>query len=89
MSDVVVACISGRSSTKAGFVQKEIRQALDVADEQPEGTIFLIPLRLEDCDVPERLRRWQWVNWFEDGGYARLLLALQLRASTIEAATLS
>ena len=40
---------------KKGYVHKEIKIALDVADEQPEGTIFLVPIRLEDCLPPDRL----------------------------------
>jgi hypothetical protein len=84
-SDVVIVCLSHRSSSKTGFIQKEIRLALDVADEQPEDTIFLIPLRLEECAVPERLRRWQWVNWFEGSGYKHLLRALQHRANANQA----
>jgi hypothetical protein len=79
-SDVVAVCIS-RSIGKKGFLQKEIREVLDVADQQPEGTIFVIPIKLEECDVPERLQRWQWVNLFEANGYDRLLLALEARAS--------
>ena len=47
---------------KSQYIQKEIKFALDVADEQPEGTIFLIPTKLEECDVPERLSQWQWGN---------------------------
>ena len=54
-SDVVIVCLSHNSITKEGYVQKEINNALDVANEKPEGTIFLIPLRLEACDVPVRL----------------------------------
>lgn len=77
-SDVVIVCISRRSANKRGYVQKEIKFALDVADEQPEGSIFLIPARLENCDVPDRLRRWQWVNLFEEQGHHRLLKALRL-----------
>ncbi len=84
-SDVAIICLSRKSTTKTGYVQKEIRYALDVADEQPEGTIFLIPLRLEDCEVPERLRRWQWVNLFADRGYERLMSALRVRAEEVEA----
>jgi hypothetical protein len=61
-------------------VLKEITIALDVADEQPEDTIFLIPVRLEECSVPDRLSRWQWVNLFEARGYERLRRALQVRA---------
>jgi len=82
-SDVVLVCLSPQSITKAGYVQKEIKFALDVADEQPEGTIFLIPIRLEACDVPERLQRWHWANLFEARGYERLLRALKRRAEAV------
>jgi len=78
-SVIVLVCLSKGSITKAGFVQREIKYALDIADEQPEGNIFLIPVKLEDCDVPERLRRWQWVNLFENGGYDKLLKSLRIR----------
>jgi TIR domain len=82
-SDVVLVCLSQNAINKSGYVQKEIKSALDVADEQPEDTIFLIPIRLEECEVPERLRRWHWVNFFEDNGYRRLLIALHLRAQAL------
>jgi CheY-like chemotaxis protein len=82
-ADVILVCLSCGSVTKAGYVQKEIKFALDVADEQPEGTIFLIPLRLEECDVPERLSRWQWVDLFDARGYEDLMRALRLRAKDL------
>ena len=43
-------------------MQREIRLALDAAEEQPESTIFIVPLKLEDCVVPKRLARWQWLS---------------------------
>jgi len=84
-ADVVIVCLSRRSVTRDGYVHKEIRLALDVAEEKPEGTIFLIPVKLEDCDVPERLRTRQWVNLFEERGYEKLLRSLQSRASDLGA----
>jgi len=82
-SDVVVVCLSSASVSKEGYVNKEIKIALDLADEKPDGTIFLIPARLEDCPVPDRLMDWQWVNLFEPKGYSLLIAALQKRAGTI------
>jgi len=78
-SDTVVVCISKSSTTKEGYIQKELRLALDVADEKPEGTIFLIPARLEDCNVPSRISRFQWVDLFEETGYSKLIESLHLR----------
>jgi hypothetical protein len=79
-SEAVLVCLSPHSVGKAGYLNKEITIALDVADEQPEDTIFLIPVRLEECYVPDRLSRWQWVNLFKARGYERLRRALQVRA---------
>jgi hypothetical protein len=75
-SDVVLVCLSKRSE-KRGYVQKEIVRALDAADEQPEGKTFVIPVRLEACSVPDRLSRWQYVDLFSSGGFAKLEVALE------------
>src|SRR5262249_49331321 len=86
-SDVVIVCLSGGSINKEGYVNKEVKIALDVADEKPEGAIFVIPLKLEDCQVPNRLSHWQWVNFFGDErekAYGRLLRALHTRAESLE-----
>ncbi len=82
-SHAIIICLSQASTTKIGFVNKEIKYALDVADQQPEGAIFIIPLKLEECVVPDRLRAWQWVNFFEPNGYEKLMLALQARAQAL------
>jgi hypothetical protein len=49
--------------TKRGFLQKEIREILDVADTLPAGFVFLIPVILEQCPIPSRLSQWQWVTY--------------------------
>ena len=87
-SDVVVVCLSNGSITKEGYVQKEIKLALDVEEEKPEGTIYIIPARLEEVRVPDRLIRWQWVNLFDQNGYSELVRALRLRhAATTQKST--
>ena len=63
-SDVVIICLSNNSVTKEGYVQKELRYAREIALEKPEETIFLVPLRLDDCEVPRGLRFYQWVDYF-------------------------
>lgn len=84
-SDVVLVCLSPQSANKEGFVQKEIKIALDAADEKPEGTIFIIPVRLEECNVPERISQFHWVDLFSENGYEWLLKALRLRANAVGA----
>lgn len=84
-ADVVIACLSKKSVTKEGYVQREIKLALDVTDEKPEGTIHIIPLRLEECPIPDRLSRWHWVNLYENDWYSRLMVSLRKRAKTLGA----
>lgn len=81
-ADVVIIVLSQNSVTKEGHVQKELRYAREIALEKPEDTIFLIPLRLDECDVPRGLRFYQWVDYFgerKNDGYASLVESLQLR----------
>lgn len=86
-SDVVLICLSKNSVAKEGFVQKEIKTAIDIAEELPEGTFFLIPVKLEECQVPNRLNKLHWVNLYENGGYEKLAQALSIRANTLTEST--
>jgi len=81
-SDCVIVCLSNDSVAKTGYLQKEIKEALDAADERPDGSIFLIPARLDECKVPDRLAEWHWVDLFGEHGYERLVRSLQKCAET-------
>jgi uncharacterized protein YjbI with pentapeptide repeats len=78
-ADVVILFLSKNSVTKEGYVQREVKLALNIAEEKPENTIFLIPARLDECTVPKSLDRWQWVNLFEADGYDKVVHALRVR----------
>jgi len=82
-SDIVLVCLSRKSVEKTGYVQKEIRVALDAADQRPHGNIFLIPVRLDDCAVPERLQHLHCVDLFRPEGHERLARALDHEKSKI------
>ena len=74
-SDFVLVCLSGYSVNKR-CLQKEIKYSLDISDEMLDSDIYVIPVRLDNCDVPEKLRTFQWMDLFEPDGWARLLEAL-------------
>ncbi len=83
VSDFFVACFSSRSVTKKGGFQAEIRYALDCARRVPLDDMFLMPVRLDECRVPSRIRReWQYIDLFPDWnrGIRRLIAALRRRA---------
>lgn len=81
-SDIVIICLSSNSVNKEGHVQKELRYAREIALEKLEGSIFLIPLRIDECEVPRGVRFYQWADYFgekKDETYNSLLEALKLR----------
>ncbi len=82
-ADFVVVCLSDASITRAGYVHKEIAIALDVAERQPDGSIYVIPARLEECELPQRLARWHRVDLFASDGYPRLVRALRSKMGSL------
>ena len=76
-SDVVIFCLSEQFNKQGGFRYEELKIALERAKSFPEDEIFLIPARLEKCDLPEPLRSWQYVDLFETDGYKKLLKTLK------------
>jgi len=67
-------------------VQKEIKLVLDKLDEKPEGTIYIIPIRIEKCDVPNRLSKLQWLEMSTDNTdwYTRLRESLLVKAEDFD-----
>ncbi len=85
-ADAIIVCLTKNSITKEGYVQRELRIVLDFADYKPEGTLYIIPLRLEECEPPRSLRKWQYADYFEgqrERGLQRLLVSLQRRADSL------
>jgi hypothetical protein len=74
----VLILLSRCSVAKRGFVQNEIKHALKLAEEFPSSAIYIIPVRLEDCDPPVELKGLQWVDLFPDRqiGFEKLLKVL-------------
>jgi hypothetical protein len=82
---VFLACLSCNSVAKEGYVQIEFRTALSAYSERPPGTIYLIPVKLDECEVPDMqipergitLREIHYVELWEDGGIDRLTDAIK------------
>ena len=75
-ADFFVAVLSTRSVGKRGFVQHEIREALEVALSIPEPRIFIVPVRLEPCEPSHAaFHELNWIDLFPDwnAGIHRLI----------------
>lgn len=86
-SDAVVVCVSSTSVDKEGYVQKELRQVLDIALEKLYGAIFVIPVKLDNCELPRQLRDRQALDYFPEdrrvAAYDRLKASLNLRKDSL------
>ncbi len=79
-SDFFVACFSRQATSKRGSFHSELRYALFCAAKVPLDEIFLIPLRLDDCAVPNRIsKQIQYLDLFPDWetGVRRLIAVIQ------------
>ncbi|MFG6105368.1 SUMF1/EgtB/PvdO family nonheme iron enzyme [Leptothoe sp. EHU-05/26/07-4] len=84
-SDVFIACLSQQSIHKRGYVQREFRMALQEMANKPAGQIYFIPLRLDDCQIPELRQEdygisfidYQWLNFFEPDGFEQLVRVIE------------
>lgn len=83
VSDAFVACFSERSIVKRGQFQAELRHALRCARRLPLEAVFLIPVRLEPCEVPAAIaEQVQYVDLFPDWekGLKRILRGVRQAA---------
>lgn len=76
-SSYIFIFFSETSVSKRGYVQKEFSLALDVLDTIPENQLFIIPIRLDDCDIPEKFKKLQYCDLFEIDGQEKILKALK------------
>ncbi len=60
-SDCIFVFINSLSINKSGYLHKEITMALDIAQKQPEGAIYIIPVLIDTLDIPNRLSHLQCI----------------------------
>jgi MoxR-like ATPase len=76
-----LALLSGRSVSKTGYVQREMREAIRLLEEMPPDTVYVVPVRLEPCEPPYgALHDLHWVDLFPsyDDGLARIMRVIEL-----------
>ena len=79
-ADFLVFCLSSNSVKKRGYVQREIRIACDLWQEKLDDDIYILPIRFDDCELPDALRRFQWVDLrppYKGIGWKRILAAIE------------
>lgn len=78
-----LACLSERSVTKRGYIQRELRIALSIAEEMPPNKIYFIPGLLEAVEIPDirvgtiNLKSYQYVKLYDTNQFHQLVEKLK------------
>jgi hypothetical protein len=76
-ADIILAFVSVNSVDHRGFVQRELRSAMDRANEKLIDDIYLIPVMLDDgIEIPRPLRRLHCISASESDALDRLASAI-------------
>jgi len=87
---MIFICLSRNAVKKRGFIQAEMRMAVEAARERPEEDIYIVPLRLEadlkDDEIPAQLTAYQYIDIFEERAIEKVVasIAYQRRRSARE-----
>lgn len=88
--NIFLACLSQKSINKTGYVQKELRFALDEFQNKPTNTIYFIPVLLEDMDLGElyidniALSTYHASRVYEKEGLEQLIQQLQQETKILD-----
>jgi hypothetical protein len=78
-SHFFLACLSSNSISKRGYVHKELKTGLSVLDLMPEGAIYLLPVKLNECAIPHALSSKHWIDWNEVNAKKKILEAIGIK----------
>ena len=76
-ASLLILCLSTRSVDRTGFFQKELRLALEQFALRPKGQVFIIPIRLNPCPIPEDIAHLQVLDMFTETATDKLLETIQ------------
>jgi hypothetical protein len=76
-SNFFLACLSQNTVQRGEVLQYEYDSALEIQRERLEGEIYVIPVRLEPCDLPDCFKHLQCLDVYEPAGWDALVRALR------------
>lgn len=77
--DIVLLCLSRTFLVKESYGNYELRVVLETAKRKPFNTIYHIPFRLDDCEIPSFLAGVHYASNFIPEDFDKLLLACEKR----------
>ena len=80
-STFFIPLFSSTSVQKRGYIQREFKRAINTLEEIPPDDIFVIPVRLDECEIPYyELKKYHYQdffpNWYD--GLEKIVAAIKL-----------
>lgn len=83
-SVLIVAFISSRSTNKRGYVQRELRLALEKAEEKLIDDVYLIPVLIdEDATIPDQIKDLQFIRIEDERFQEKLIDSVQYQLNRL------
>ena len=73
-----VALCSSRSVKKTGFVQIEVHDAAQQQLLRPEGVIYFIPIKIDDCELPSFANKFNYIDLSQPHPYKSLFDTIEM-----------
>lgn len=78
-SDFVIILLSKRATNKRGYIQREIKRMDRYSEEKLSDDIYILPILIDDCEVPKSLSRYQYMKTSQEGFNSSLLDSLNFQ----------
>ena len=92
-SEFLILCLSQTSVKKQRYREQKLLLALNQYAQKTLGTILLVPIKLDNCQVPDwelpqlgvNLQDIKWLNYWQADGFKQLVKAIENQKANVEA----
>jgi len=84
-ADLIILICSLETIRRSGVIQREIKEALELARDKPLGDVFLVSLRTEEISLPLEWSLYQYIDLFRTGWQLQLARSIHLRLEQLGA----
>jgi hypothetical protein len=74
---LLLLCLSMKSVDRTGFFQKEMSLAVEQAEMRPRSQVFIMPVQLNACSIPEDIERLHVLDLRAERATDNLLLPIR------------
>lgn len=83
-ANYVILLLSDISVKKRGYVQREFKLAIECFEEKLEDDIYIIPLKIDDCEIPITLNKFQWIEFNDYECFSQILNSINTQRNKYE-----